>query len=84
MKETTMNAPKPRFEDAPWQECECGGMTFTSVLMFKRISALVSPSGKEENIPVEVYKCNDCGKVPGFVNKNIPGFPEDLKATKKL
>ena len=30
----------------------------------KRLSAIVSPTGEEALIPVQVYSCGDCGKVP--------------------
>jgi len=71
-------------QDTPWQECECGGLSFEPGLMFKRISALLSPSGKEEVMPVEIFKCVECKKIPGFVHKKIPGIPDDMKAKAKI
>lgn len=75
---------KVNIAQAPWQECECGGMTFKTVSMVKRLSALMSPDGKEHLIPVEVYICDKCNKVPSFISKEIPGLPEELKAVKSL
>jgi hypothetical protein len=69
---------------APWQECECGGLLFTTKTMVKRLSALMSPDAKEHMIPIEVHICDKCGKVPGFIGKEIPGLPEDLKAIKPI
>lgn len=62
---------------APWLTCECGNELFTPAVMFKKLSMLVSPTGKEENYPVEVVICTKCGKIPSFVGKMIP---EHLKA----
>jgi hypothetical protein len=71
---------KVNISQAPWQECECGGLTFTTHSMVKRLSALISPDGKEHMIPVEVYLCDKCGKIPGFISKEIPGLPKELKS----
>ena len=70
--------------DTPWTVCECGGHTFEPGLMFKKISSLLSPSGKEEVMPVEIFKCTECKKIPGFVHNKIPGIPDNEKASKKL
>ena len=44
--------------------CEnCGGRFFKQVQAFKRVSALVSPTGKEQIIPVPTYRCDDCGYI---------------------
>ena len=32
--------------------------------MIKRISAIMSPNGQEGLVPVQVYSCGNCGKVP--------------------
>ena len=45
-------------------KCEvCLNDTFEQTLLLRKLSALVSPTGKEEMIPVQVYSCGDCGKV---------------------
>lgn len=66
----------------PWTTCECGGKIFIPCVMFKRVSPLVSPDGQERMVPIEVFTCNICNQIPGFVNSNVPGIPKDLKATK--
>lgn len=41
----------------------CGGHFFNLIFLFKKLSALLSPTGKETIIPIEAYACNDCGTV---------------------
>ena len=44
--------------------CEsCGGRFFREVHAFKRISALMSPTGNEQIVPVPTFRCDDCGYV---------------------
>ena len=44
--------PKIDISTAPWAEC-CGEpQNFEITYMFKRVSALISPSGKEEYVPI--------------------------------
>lgn len=66
---------------APWVGCECGHNLFSSGIMFKKLSSILSPTGKEELIPVEVVICQKCQKVPSFIVKNIKDFPDVLKAS---
>ena len=48
--------------------CEnCGGKYFRQVNAFKRVSALVSPTGKEQIIPVPTFRCDECG----FINEEF-------------
>lgn len=75
---------KVNISQAPWQECECGSILFRNVSAAKRLSAIMSPDGKEHIIPVELYLCEQCGKIPGFISKEVPGLPEDLKAKKPI
>lgn len=60
--------------------CECGGMIFSEKLFFKKISAIISPSGKEEVAPMPIIVCENCGKVPSaFDTQNI--LPKEVRAT---
>ena len=43
---------------------DCGNYLFITSFILKRLSAIVSPSGEEALVPVQVYSCGDCGKVP--------------------
>lgn len=65
----------------PWLKCEGGNMLWESSMLFKRLSPLMSPSGKEELIPAEVVVCRKCGKVPKFFFEAAKGIPDDLKST---
>ena len=45
--------------------CEqCQNGLFLASFFLKRISALVSPTGKEAIIPIQVYSCGNCGEIP--------------------
>jgi len=63
--------------------CDCGGQLFESGVVIKKISPLISPSGKEEAYPLEVLVCRACGKVPNELNIGNM-LPEQVLATKKL
>lgn len=41
----------------------CGNYTFQEVVLMKRLSALVSPTGKEALVPIPVFACNACGHI---------------------
>ena len=44
--------------------CEnCEGKFFRQVSAFKKLSALVSPTGKEQIMPVPVFRCDECGHI---------------------
>jgi len=62
--------------------CDCGGTMFNEKIMFKRISAILSPSGKEEIYPMQVIVCDSCGKVPSEFNP-YDLIPKEYLATKK-
>ncbi len=62
----------------PWVECTCGNKTFDSGIMVKKISMILSPSGKEEIVPVDIIMCKLCGKIPSFYASRIPGIPSEL------
>ena len=32
--------------------------------MIKRVSAILSPTGQEGLVPIQVYSCGNCGQVP--------------------
>ena len=49
-------------------KCEnCGSIYFRQVNTFKRLSALLSPTGKEQIVPVPTFRCDDCG----FINEEF-------------
>jgi hypothetical protein len=62
-------------------KCDCGGMIFAEKLFFKKISALISHSAKEELAPMPIIVCENCKRVPRlFDSNNI--LPEEIKAVK--
>ena len=51
-------------------KCEqCGSSLFSISYIIKRISAIMSPTGEESIVPVQVYSCDGCSKVPEVLLK---------------
>jgi len=69
--------------DAKTFECDCGGKIFRQGVVFKRISALLAESGKEELYTIEVVICEKCGKVPSEFNRKEM-LPPEVLATKSI
>jgi hypothetical protein len=42
---------------------ECNGKIFRLVQMFKRVPALISQTGKEQIVPIQIFRCDDCGHI---------------------
>ena len=40
---------------------KCGNNTFKQTMMLRKLSAIVSPSGKEMIMQVPVFRCSGCG-----------------------
>ena len=54
--------------------CEkCGNASFKQSYFLKRVSALVSPTGKEAIVPIQVFACGNCGTIP----KNMMSMVEN-------
>ena len=54
------------------EECceSCGNNTFVQVYQMRKLSALLSPTGTEAMIPVQVFACAKCGHInKGFLPK---------------
>ena len=56
---------------------DCGNYLFITANVIKRISPILSPTGQEALVPVQVYSCGNCGKVPkifleGFTLISVP------------
>ena len=50
-------------------QCEdCGNASFIQAFFLKKISRLVSPTGQEAVIPVQVYSCGNCGHINTKLN----------------
>ena len=46
------------------ETCEqCGNNTFVQVYQMRRLSALLSPTGQETKIPIQMFACHKCGHI---------------------
>ena len=51
---------------------ECGNDTFIQVYKMRKLSALLSPAGKETMIPISVFACAKCNHInEGFQPQEI-------------
>ena len=42
---------------------ECGSEHFSPAFVIKQVPALLSPTGKQTLIPIQIFKCNNCSHV---------------------
>ena len=70
--------PQPKSEvqvdlsEAETNKCEhCGNYTFIQSFFLKRISPIVSPTGQEAIVPIQVFACGNCGAVPEKMKSQI-------------
>jgi DNA-directed RNA polymerase subunit RPC12/RpoP len=84
-----MRKPKPQqaqvkvdLREADTIKCEhCGNYLFIKSTVLKRLSALVSPTGEEAIIPIEIYSCGNCGQVPKDMLKGTGLEQSDVKTS---
>ena len=50
--------------DSPNVVCECGCKTFTPAAILKKVSRVVTATGRDEIVEIPVYVCTRCGKIP--------------------
>ncbi len=68
-------------KNATNMQCECGGMIFQQGLIIKKISAILSPTGEEIEVPIQVIFCKDCGLIlPDTDKEGI--IPAKIKSKK--
>jgi uncharacterized Zn finger protein len=61
MNQQNINVDLSKAEDIT---CEnCGNYTFQEVALMKRLSPLVSPTGKEAIVPIPTFACIACGHI---------------------
>jgi hypothetical protein len=73
-----MQQQMPDLSQATDITCEnCGNMTFEEVLLMKKVSALLSPNGKETIAPIPTFACVACG----YVNMMFRPFKPVTSAT---
>lgn len=41
---------------------KCNSEVFLQVFKLKKINAMISPTGKDEVLPIPVYVCSSCGE----------------------
>lgn len=75
---------------SPAVKCsECGSKVFHEAVVLKKVSKLLSGTGKDELIPIPVYVCDKCGKIPDeFLNRPAAKYilgdaDEDMKEETK-
>jgi len=67
--QSQMNINPNDLEDVVCEKCGC--QTFEPVFLFKSLSAVLSPSGQKSLIPLQLYKCTECGHInEEFIPKN--------------
>ena len=52
---------------------DCGNAVFIPAFFLRRLSPLMSPTGQEALIPMQVYSCGNCGKVPDKLKQEVNG-----------
>lgn len=64
---------------------ECGNFTFIKVVLMKRMPALISPTGVEAFMPMDVFSCAACNHVNSRFIRGMGGWfkdaVEDVDAT---
>ena len=60
---------------------KCSNYVFLQSFILKRLSAILSPTGEEALIPVQVYSCGNCGEVAENMLEGT-GIDEEKKSDK--
>ena len=55
---------------------DCGNYLFITSHVIKRISPILSPTGKEALVPVQVYSCGNCGHINSKLNPTAKNSEE--------
>ena len=50
--------------DSPNIVCECGCKTFAPAAILKKVSKILTMTGRDEIVDIPVYVCTKCGKIP--------------------
>ena len=50
--------------DSPNIVCECGCKTFAPAAILKKVSKIVTMTGRDEIVDIPVYVCTKCGQIP--------------------
>ena len=64
----------------PTMTCKrCGNYTFNASFVVKKLSALVSPTGKETLVPIQVFTCCACAAILPLNEKSLDDIVGDVK-----
>jgi hypothetical protein len=50
--------------DSPNIVCECGCKTFAPAAILKKVSKIVTMTGRDQIVAIPVYVCTKCGNIP--------------------
>lgn len=65
-----IGAMKVNLNDCESYQCpECEGTLFETFYILKKITALISQSGKEELVNLETFFCAECGCNTGIIKR---------------
>lgn len=65
-------------QSMPSMECEhCSHDKYKQIFIMKKVSALVSPTGKETIVPIQLFACDSCGEVPSAFDKETKDTEEN-------
>lgn len=53
--------------------CECGSKVFMPALRFKKLSAILSPTGQEQISPLETMICVNCRRELAIIKNAVGG-----------
>jgi len=68
-QQSNINLNPEDLEDVLCEKCE--NQTFEPVFLFKKLSAVLSPTGKDTFVPLQSYKCTACSHInKEFLQKN--------------
>ena len=76
MKSLNKQQPQTQIDikDTEMVKCDdCGNASFIQAFFLRRLSALMSPTGQEALIPIQIYSCGNCGKVPDKLKQDAEG-----------
>ena len=65
-KEVNMNASKVKINPKDLEDvvCDkCKSQCFEQTFLFKKLSAVLSPTGQDTMIPLQIFRCADCGHI---------------------
>ena len=69
---------------AETMKCEyCGNYLFISSTIIKRISPIISPTGQEAIVPIDVYSCGNRGRVPKTLLKGSGIDADEINSPKE-